>query len=858
MTAEEIELQPVVSPLEALQGRMAGVEVEQRSGMPGNAPIIRIRGRNSLREDGNYPLYILNGVPINSTPVSVGSLLNDGLDPLSTLDVSNIESIEVLKDADATAIYGSRGANGVVLITTKKGLGYGQKTQIEAQWYSGLGQVDRKMELLDTEQYIQMRRAAIANVDEVPDIATDWDLLQWDTNRHTDWQDTFFGGIAPINKINVSATGGNSNTFFSLSGSYHKQGTVFPTDINYHKMSSGLNLNHISENKKLGIVLSVNYGMDISDSYNVSNLIEQAYALPPNAPELYNGDGSLHWDKWVLAGLDNPLAGQFGPTMGRVQNMVANMGLSYKLLHGLTFKANMGATQFIREGKTKTFNDIVAPQRRDNTPHRASQNYHKRSSWILEPQLVYRKTSETGTLDGLIGATFQHNESDGFSISGQGFTSSSLVGYMPAAEVVTSGTNRNTEYRYNSVFGRLGYNWKTKYFINLTGRRDGSSRFGPNKRFADFWAIGGAWIFTEEPLVKDNISFLSFGKLRGSYGTTGNDQIGDYGYLDVYEATPAPNGLYPTRLFNADFAWEENKKMEFALNLGFLKERITLGANWYRNRSSNQLVGYPLPGMTGFATVQANLPATVQNTGWELELATSNISSKELSWNTFLNVNIPKNELLAFPELEQTAYANIYRVGHPLNIRLAYQFKGTDPESGLYQVLDINNDGSYDYQDRIVIKDLGRKFYGGITNNLTYKGIRLHFLWEFIKQNALRPSPFFNSYPGEKFNRSIEDYEAWQDGDLYVARSANSNTAYGLWRNSDLGIVDASFLRLKTISVSYDLPIGAAGIRNLRLFCSAQNIWTISNYPGVNLDDPGPATTLPALRTITTGIQIKF
>ncbi|MCM4167365.1 TonB-dependent receptor P3 [Arenibacter antarcticus] len=862
VTAEEIELQPIVSPLEALQGRMAGVEVVQSSGVSGNAPTIRIRGRNSLRDEGNYPLYIIDGVPINSAPIEeYQNIFQNGWDPLSTLNVSNIESIEVLKDADATSIYGSRGANGVVLITTKKGTGYNQKTQVETRWYSGFAQVGRKMEILNTEQYINMRRAALANAGREPNPDNDWDLLLWDTDRYTDWPEELLGGIANITDINVSTSGGNATTYFRLGGSYHKEGTVFPISNSYNKVTAAINLGHTSENQKLAINLSVNYGVDKSEASGVHSLVQKAYQLPPNAPPLYNEDHSLHWEEWKYSSVyDNPLAAQRSIANGQGNNLLANLGLSYNLFPGLSVKTNLGYTFNIRATKTKNPNTIVAPQLREDIKHVGAQNYQKRLTWIVEPQLNYRSTIGKGNVDALLGVTFQQNESDGFGIRGEGYVSETLIGYMPAAEVYnTYGEGRYVQYNYNAVYGRFGYNWQKKYFFNLTGRRDGSSRFGPDKRFANFWAAGFAWIFTEEPILKQNFPFLSFGKLRGSYGTTGSDQIGDYQFLDAYEATPGPNGLYPTQLFNGDFAWEENKKIETALEMGLLNDRITFEVSWYRNRSSNQLVGYPLPAITGFTSVQANLPATVENRGWELELATSNIRSTDFHWQTFFNISIPRNTLLRFPGLDQTAYANVFREGYPINIRLLYQYTGTDPDTGLFQVMDVNGDGTFDYQDRTVIKEMGRKYFGGISNNVSYMGIGLSFLWEFVKQDA--PKPFvFGHAPGDPYNRHVDDYNEWEDGDLYIESSLVAKRAYNLDQQSDRSIIDASFLRLRTLSLSYDLPkvvLKNTGIKNFRIFCSAQNLFTISPYPGFNLDSPSN-TSLPPLRMITTGLQLNF
>src|SRR5690606_28618800 len=259
------------------------------------------------------------------------------------------------------------------------------------------------------------------------------------------------------------------------------------------------------------------------------------------------------------------------------------------------------------------------------------------------------------TIDGLLGVTFQQNENKRTSITGEGYVSESLMGDISAAEASRVNYNELNKYKYNAIFSRLGYNYKRKYFINLTGRRDGSSRFGVDNRFANFWAVGSAWVFTREPLVKHLLPFLSFGKIRGSFGTTGSDQIGDYAFLDAYESTEGPNGLYPTQLTNPDYAWEENKKLEIAIDLSIMEDRIHFGASWYRNRSSNQLVGYPLPSTTGFNSVQANFPATVENSGWELELAIQNAYSTNFQWQTFVNFTIPKNKLIRFPKLDQTA-----------------------------------------------------------------------------------------------------------------------------------------------------------------------------------------------------------
>ncbi|WP_268225150.1 SusC/RagA family TonB-linked outer membrane protein [Sinomicrobium oceani] len=864
VTSEEIELQPIVSPLEALQGRMAGVEIVQDNGIPGNAPVIRIRGQNSLRDDGNYPLYIIDGMPINSTPIDGGNnFYMGGMDPLSTLNVSNIESIEVLKDADATAIYGSRGANGVVLITTKKG-NFERKTAIEARWYSGFGKVSRKEDLLNTEQYLTLRRAALENDGREPDESSDYDLLVWDQNRYTDWQEVLFGGTSQITNINIAASGGSKTTSFRLGGSYHKEGIVFPGDNDYHKITAGLNLNHTSENEKLNINFSVNYGIDQSDvpAYDNNSFIGMALTLPPNAPELYNEDGTLHWKEWEYSQWNNPLAAILNRTSSdEGHNIVANLGLSYQLFQGLLFKANMGYTNLSRDYKALFSKNEYRPEIRDSQNHSSRERHATRKSWIIEPQLAYNTPIGEGTLDGLIGITFQQNDSKNLIVTGEGFVSEALIGDLSAAESVNVINNQVIQYKYNALFARLSYNWRKKYFINLTGRRDGSSRFGPNKRFSNFWAVGGAWIFSEEPFMKKHFPFLSYGKFRGSYGTTGSDQIGDYEYLDAYEATVGPNGLYPTGLTNPDYSWEENKKLEAAIQLGFLQDRITLGVSWYRNRSSNQLVGFPLPSITGFSTVQANLPATVQNTGWEFEMSTLNINSNDFKWQTFVNLSIPNNKLVRFPNMDQTIYANTYRVGHPLNIQLLYPYDGIDPDTGLYRVVDVNEDERYDYEDRIIIKETGRKYFGGMTNNFSYKGFALSFLWEFVSQDARERR---TGLPGYKAQQTAHLFDQWNYGKndhvQIISESSAANTTYSRAYSSERFFTNASFLRLRTLSLSYELPtkpLQEIGLNRCSLFLQGQNLFTITGYNSLNVENPGQPT-IPVLRTITFGIQIHL
>lgn len=862
VTAEEIENQPVDNPLAALQGRMAGVEVQQPSGVTGLATSIRIRGRNSLRFEGEYPLFIIDGVPVHSSPISsIGEFSrNPGIDPLNTMNLANIKSIEVLKDADATAIYGSRGANGVVLITTKKGREHGEGTSFEASFYSGVSNVSNKMKLMNTSQYLAVRKEAFENDGANPTEYSAPDLTVWDQNRYTDWQEVLMGETASFNNLNMALSGGSEHTNFLVGGSYQQRGDVFPGDFGYEKVTSNFNLHHDSRDRKFNIDFSANYGVDNNRLFFGTNFVQMALTLPPNAPKLYNDDGSLNWADGTWT---NPLAGLYKPQDIETNSLLSNISLKYEILEGLELKTNIGYSSLESEEVTKNLINSYNPSTWDWI---SLSSYHlltKRKTWLVEPQLSYAKSFDKLNLNLLIGGTLQENKDKQLFIEGNGYRDDSTVGNLGTADEIRINDDKKVDYKYSALFGRLGLDWSGKYFINLTGRRDGSSRFGPNRRLANFWALGSAWIFTEEAFFKNHLSFLSFGKIRGSYGTTGSDQIPDYGYLDTYETTNGPGGLYPTKLYNPNFSWEINRKLEAALQLGLIKDRVNLEVSWYRNRSSNQLTGYPLPATTGFSSVLANLPATIENTGIEVALTTLNFQNKNFSWRTSLNYTAPKNKLVEFDNLELSPYRQTYRIGEPLDIALLYRYDGINPETGRYQLADVNGDGRMDFTDRIVEARLGRKFYGGLQNDIRIKNFSLGFLFEYVKQERRSYLGEIGISPGRLGNNSTQILKAWREpGDetniQKLSQGIPSLLDFYSALSSDLIITDASFLRLKTLSISYHLEkdlLNSLGIKDCKLSLNAQNLFTITNYLGL---DPEGGKVVPPLRTITSGLQINL
>jgi TonB-linked SusC/RagA family outer membrane protein len=865
ISSKDIEKQPVTNVLGAMQCRMAGVNITQTTGVPGGGFLIEIRGQNSLRSTGNDPLYIIDGVPYSSESIgstSTSSLFGGAISPLNSINPDTIESIEVLKDADATAIYGSRGSNGVVLITTKKGKA--GKTRFTANYSRGEGQVTRFMNLMHTEQYLAMRREAYANDGITTYPANAYDINgAWDQNRYTDWQKVLTGGSAEITNLSTTLTGGSSQTQFLLSGNFSKQTTVFPGDFRYKKGNVHLSTSHESDNKKFRVLFSGGYTVQ-DNNQPYLDFTRESRLLAPNAPALYDANGNLNWQNNTFT---NPLRHLNGKYNALTYDLLANTTFSYQLLKNIELKSAFGFSDLRHEETSTAPSTLYNPAfgiGSDNSV--LFVNTANRNSWIVEPQLNWNKSFGKAVVSVLVGGTFQNKTSNQIVHQALGFPSNSLIYNLAAASNVTITQNEESEYRYQAFFGRVNLNWNEKYIINVTGRRDGSSRFGPGKQFATFGAVGAAWLFSNEAILK-NSSLLSFGKLRASYGTTGSDQIGDYQFLDTYTTTGVSYdgtvGLEPTRLYNSNFGWETNKKLEMAFETGFFKDRIFITAGWYSNRSSNQLVGIPLPGTTGFSSLQANLNATVENQGLELTLRTLNFQNKDFSWSSSINFTTSRNKLVSFPGLEASTYRNQFSIGSPLNIVKVYHFTGIDTTTGLYQFEDVNGDGVItETDDKQTVKDLNPQFFGGLQNQIKYKQFQLDFLFQFVKQenyNSLKTFPM----PGTRNNQLAGTTNAWQNaGDeasyqLYSVTNSTVRNAYLNYTESDASISDASYIRLKNIALYYDLPDAWLKHVKCRISFTGQNLLTFTKYKGA---DPEFKTNdyLPPLKVFTTGVQLIF
>ncbi|MNS12333.1 TonB dependent receptor [compost metagenome] len=710
-----------------------------------------------------------------------------------------------------------------------------------------------------------MRREAFANDGAVKYPSSAYDVNgTWDQNRNTDWQKELIGGLADYTNLQASLSGGSSQTNFLFSGNYSRETTVYPGNFDYIKTGGHLNLNHESPSKNFKISFTAIYAAQISSLPSL-DLTQISARLAPNAPPLYDAYGNLNWENNTF---DNPVAPLEGKIKGTTYDLVANALLSYELGFGFNIKSSFGYTNLNQKQLNLQPHTIFSPSSGFGSEISSLYtNLLNRNSWIAEPQLTWKKSKGKGEVEILIGSTFQNQNGDRQLINATGFANNALMENPASASTTRVVNSDQNTYRYTAVFTRVNFNWDGKYLLNLTGRRDGSSRFGPGKQFASFGAVGAAWNFSRESAFRDKLSFLSFGKIRASYGTSGNDQIGDYQFLDTYSASGLTysgiSGLQPSRLYNPDFGWETNVKFEAAVEMGFINDRVFTTVSWFVNKSSNQLVGIPLPGTTGFQSMQANLDAVVQNKGMEFTLRTVNLKNREFSWTTNLNFTSLKNELKSFPGLESSTYRNQYVIGMPLNIQKVYNYTGLDPVAGTYQFKDVNGDGVLTAaDDKQTIKNLNPKFYGGLQNQLHYRNLNLDLLFQFVKQENFNEN-FANPMPGTMVNQPSGITSHWQsEGDTgpYQAYS-NSSTELLLSNSrliqSDAAISDASYIRLKNISLSYQLPQNWTKNFNCRLSIQGQNILTITKYKGIDPEFRS-AGYLPPLRIYSTAVNITF
>lgn len=887
--SDVIEKQPVNNFLHALQGRVAGVTITPTSGIAGSPVTVQIRGRNSLNIfAGNDPLYVIDGLPLTSTLPAIttgaGAPLGNGISPFNYINPNDISSISVLKDADATSVYGSRGANGVILITTKRGKAGSANIDINVQ--KGISQVPKKLDMMNTEQYISMRKEALSNdgrIDRLnnPSFAGTYaDLMLWDQTKYTDWQEEIIGRNGQFLDVQSSVSGGNEFISYRVGGNFHRETTVFPGNNADNKGSGNMTLSGTSANKKLKVTVSAFYLANKSNIPKV-DFTNIALTTEPNAPDVYNSDGTVNWAIYPQTGenstrLESPYSAQLlSQYILNINNLSATSSISYNFGR-LELLTTLGFNELRGNSLQKTPIVSFQPSLANISSLRSTEfNDNRVKNVSVEPQLKYQTNLFQGNLTVLLGGSFQSTIQNSNFLTLNDYLNDALLGSKDAAATVRTKSNTSSEYKYCALFARLNYLFQNKYIINITARRDGSSRFGPDNRFGSFGSVGLGWIFSKEDFLS-KLKFLSYGKLRISYGTSGNDGIGDYQYLEQYQRTSGNPyqgavGYQSTGLFNTYYHWQTTKKAEIGLETGFMNDRIFISTSYFRDRSNNQLLSYPTPSISGPGSLITNLPALIQNSGLEIETNTTNVQQNNFRWTTSINFSIIRNKLLKYPNINNSAYSQA-NIGEPFwGWRDVYKSAGVNPETGLYQFMDLDGkivenpatatEPKYGRDIRI---NLAPVFQGGIGNTITIKNFQLDFFFQFIKQNGINPLYQITAYPGQSRSNQLSYIYGKQfkkpgdNAEFMKFSTTGKGQSIGFIRESDRGYVDASFIRLKNVSFTYNIPTQLQTkmrMRNMRLYIQGQNLLTFTKYKGFDPESQSLAV-LPPLRTITVGIQV--
>ncbi|RYC69479.1 SusC/RagA family TonB-linked outer membrane protein [Spirosoma sordidisoli] len=868
---------PVASPDQLLQGRAPGVQVQANSGVPGGGIFIRVRGTNSVNA-GNDPLYVVDGVFINNTNLVATGLGNQvPSNPLADLNPADIESIEILKDANATAIYGSRGANGVVLITTKRGKS--GKTRLTFDTYQGWSKAPKVFETVTGQQLAELENERFindggnpANVPyrAVADGGLGLPQQQLTFNRINDLFRT-----ARTANYELSASGGTDKTQFYIGGGYFRQESIVrPT--NFERYSLRINLdNQVNDRLKIGTstTLARTIRNVSSNDNNPAGVINSALFPRSNLP-VFNADGSYA----KYGNFDNHLA---------LINNLNNNAVGSRIISNLFGVYDFSPHLSLRSSWSIDFNDMYE-NNYNNTlllagqPRGTATSFLSRDVTLLNEQvLTYRQTfADQHSVQVLVGNTLQQNTFQRTTLSGQQFPSNDLQ--TIASSATQTGSSSRSKAGLVSFFGKANYNFRDRYSLDASLRADASSRFGLSRRWGYFPSVGLGWRVSEENFLR-NLNAFDELKLRASWGLTGNQAgISDFASLGLWQGganyLDLP-GTAPLQLANADLSWETTRQWNIGLDAAVLKRRLALEVNYYDKYTYGLLLNVPVPRKLGYSSVIQNFGA-VSNKGIEFQVTANWINRRELSWSSSFNLarNINRIEKLAAPIT--TGSRDIFRLEEGASLYSFWLYRQTrvNPETGDAEYQDVNNDGAITVADRQLVGNAWPNFFGGFSNTLAYKGFDLG-LNLYVEQGAkiMNMNRFFLVHGGTQRNIGYypDQLNRWQQrGDQTsiprLTTDPNNNNYGGVVQNlSDRYLEDGSFIRLRTLSLGYRLPaplLTRLRLASVRAYVQATNLFTITPYSGLDPEVNSQSNvantknfdwaTVPQPRTIQAGLTI--
>jgi TonB-linked SusC/RagA family outer membrane protein len=880
--ATDLVQTPVANVAQGLQARVSGIQINQNSGAPGGNVSVRIRGTNSIN-GASEPLYVVDGIQISN-----GGGIND-VSPLSTINPNDIESVEVLKDASASAIYGARAANGVVLITTKRGRSGGTRVTFDS--YYGTQKVSKTLPTLNAAEFAQLENEVFKN-SYYKDPAS--------LGEGVNWQNIIFRQ-APIQNHQLSINGGNDKTQLAMSANYFNQDGII-INSNFKRYSYRLNLDHkISNRVKVGTSIlgsySVNSGVQTGSTSQgdadvvTGSILGAAIGAPPNLKP-YRPDGSVfpfgEQEDGRYREVTNPLGIASVLNKTALKRTLVNLYGEATILKGLTYRASFNADLQNNIADRYSPRSIISVKDLNDNSGSGSKSNSNFLGLLHESILTYSQTiAEIHSLKFTGVFASQAEFSNANSISASGFPNDATQNEAVQLALNRTVSSSRSKQRLDSYMGRINYGYKDKYFLDLTARVDGSSRFGANNKYGFFPAVSAAWRLIEEPFLK-NVSWLSDLKLRASYGITGNaGGISPYQSLSTVAATGSDyifnnayvTGINPTGIANPDLRWEKSAQTNIGLDVSLLNNRFSLIVDVYDKKTKDLLYIKTLPLSSGYGSITGNY-ASLENKGIEFA-ANARILDGPLKWNVSANLTRNRNKVLDLDggttqERFITSYT-ILKVGEPLGLIKSYVFDGInqtgetilpgyDGRLGGHKIKDINGDGTITSADQIITGNPNPNFIFGFSTNVTFKGFDLSAFLSGSQGNDiynLSRLSFENPLGQRNLLKGVVNrWTPTNPSNQYVSAAQGGRLPV-----SNYYVEDGSYVRCKNITLGYTLP-SIKGVQNIRVYVSGNNLFTVTNYSGF---DPevntyaGSNTVIgvdnfvyPQARSFLGGIQVTF
>lgn len=886
----EVANTPVANFTQAIQGKAAGVFVEANNGKVGEGVKVRIRGTTSITGN-NSPLYVVDGVPINSDPVSGNSLAD--------INFNDIETFDILKDASAAAIYGSRAANGVVIITTKKGKS--GKTSVNLNLQYGFNKPTGYRGFLNAKEYVDLLREAAINSDHIEGVDpldpaqypgswlqfaerrltrysghSDWRTLQTNTN----WEELAFNQESKTRIIDVSASGGSEKTKFYVSGAYLDQDGILVGN-NFKRISSRIGLDHDAGNKlKIGfsLGLSRSLGNRVSLDNDFSTPL-QLVALSPITP-VRDLSGNLY-DRPVTTYYNGLIELENASYLSTIYRNIGSAYLNYRFTKNLSFKSEFGV-----DLQNQSDDQYFGSQTINGEATNGYGRYdgYRAFTYNTNNYFNYLRTVGKHDIDFTLGMSFQKAKYDQNFITGEDFPDDDLRTLANAGRI-TGGSTTISEYSILSYFARANYKFNNRYLVGISGRVDGSSVFGENNQYGFFPAVSAGWIISEENFLQ-NSKLISFLKLRASYGTSGSDGVPNRNASrTLYGAAKYNNtsGLNPTgTIGNPDLGWEQSKQLDMGIDFGLWNNRLTGEIDYYTRNTDKLFYNVPVPGISGFATQLVNI-GSMKNTGFEVVLNSTNISNRDFKWTTSANLSKMKNEITRL-DGDQTIipgndgrYLNSLIVGESIGVFYGPKFAGADPTNG--DALYYKQDGkttTNDYNEAgdFVVGDPNPDWLAGLTNTFSYKGVELSVLFQGVFGNQIQNGGGgFMSASFDWFdNQTRDQLNRWQKpGD--VTNVPQLRLGYGNGINASSRYVEnGGYVRLKNVTLAYNMPksiLSKVKLSSARIYVTGLNLATFTDYTGwdpeVNTDyragnrnQGSDFYAAPQIKSVTFGINLGF